>query len=60
MIAVTENTPLGRASMWRSAILYSFSCNSQIKCFRTHVDMDVYLVSQILSLFFSYSRCTSK
>jgi hypothetical protein len=24
--------------------MYSFSCNSQIKCFRTHVDMDIFLV----------------
>jgi hypothetical protein len=53
------------AKMCRSTILHvphSFSYNSQIKCFRTHVDMDIFLVlvcgnrTQSLSTTFSYTH----
>jgi hypothetical protein len=44
--------------------MYTFSYNSQIKCFRTHVDMDIFLVlvcgirAQSLSAPFSYTLCS--
>jgi hypothetical protein len=40
MIIVIENISHSTAKMRRKAIMHSFSYNSQIKCFRTHVDMD--------------------
>jgi hypothetical protein len=41
--------------------MYSLSYNSRIKCFQTHVDMDIFLVlvcgthAQSMSLHFSYT-----
>jgi hypothetical protein len=45
MIAVTENISHSTAKMWRSTMMQSFSCNSQIKCSRTHVHMDIFSYS---------------
>jgi hypothetical protein len=42
MINVTENTSHSTAKMCRSTIIHYFSYNSQIKCFRKHVDMDMF------------------
>jgi hypothetical protein len=45
LIRVTENISHSTAKMCRSTIMHvqhSFRCNSQTKCFRTHVDMDIF------------------
>jgi hypothetical protein len=41
MTGVTENISHSAAKMCRRTIMQSFSCNSQIKCFQTHVDTDI-------------------
>jgi hypothetical protein len=53
MIAVFENISHNVPKHHHAHIRYSFSCNSQIKCFRTHVDMD------ILSSFDMWNSCPS-
>jgi hypothetical protein len=39
---VTENVSHSTVTMCRCTIKHSFSCNSQIKCFRTRVDTDIF------------------
>jgi hypothetical protein len=42
MIGVIENISHSAAKTCRSTIMHSFSYNSQVKCFRTHVDTDIF------------------
>jgi hypothetical protein len=61
MIGVIENIWHSAAKMCRSTIMHSFSYKSQMKCFRTHADIDIFLVlvrgtrAQNLSTTFCYT-----
>jgi hypothetical protein len=42
IIGVTENVSHSTAEKCQITVVHSFSCNAQIKCFRTHLDLDMF------------------
>jgi hypothetical protein len=42
MIGVAEDISHSMAKMWWNIIMHYFSYNSQIKCFQTHVGMEIF------------------